>query len=330
MSVGPHFSVIVPVYNGADTLARCLAAIRANGYVEYELIVVDDCSEDISAEIAQTYADKVVQTKQRSGPAFARNLGAQFASGQWLIFIDADCVTGLRTLAQIALTLCENPHADALFGSYDDAPAEPDFASQYKNLLHHYVHQMGRRDATSFWAGCGAMRRSLFEQLGGFDAAQFPQPSIEDIELGYRFKAAGASILLEPSIQVTHLKRWTLRSLLRTDIFSRALPWSRLLQRSEIEQQDLNVSVAQRVSVAVLFCSLLFAFIWLPITVVSLLTLLPLNYRMYRFMYEKRGLRFMMAAVIMHWIGLFYSGSSWLWVMFERAVESVKIGLSLE
>ena len=56
--------------------------------------------------------------------------------------------------------------------------------SQYRNLLHHFVHQHGHAEASTFWAGCGAIRRAAFDAVGGFDAARFPRPSIEDIELG--------------------------------------------------------------------------------------------------------------------------------------------------
>ena len=77
------------------------------------------------------------------------------------------------------------------------APRLQGVVSQYRNLLHHFVHQHGNSEASTFWAGCGAIRRSVFEEMGGFDEQRFPTPSIEDIELGYRLRQAGHRILLD-------------------------------------------------------------------------------------------------------------------------------------
>ena len=73
------------------------------------------------------------------------------------------------TLTRIRDRFESEPDLDALIGSYDDEPAAPGFVSQYKNLLQHYVHQHGRKEATTFWSGCGAIRRELFLAIGGFD-----------------------------------------------------------------------------------------------------------------------------------------------------------------
>ena len=57
---------------------------------------------------------------------------------------------------------------DALIGSYDDDPAERDFLSQYKNLMHCFVHQTGNEQASTFWSGCGAIRRDVSLAHSGF------------------------------------------------------------------------------------------------------------------------------------------------------------------
>jgi hypothetical protein len=74
-----------------------------------------------------------------------------------------------------------------VFGSYDDSPPAPAFTAQYKNLIHRYYHQRPRREASTFWAGCGAVRRSVFLGLEGFDVERYRVPSIEDIELAREF-----------------------------------------------------------------------------------------------------------------------------------------------
>jgi hypothetical protein len=151
------------------------------------------------------------------------------------------------TLQRIRARFEDEPTLDALFGSYDAEPAAPGLVSQYKNLLQHYVHQHGRTESETFWSGCGAVRSSVFRASGGFDE-RYTRPSIEDIDLGYRLKAAGCRIALDPGIQVRHLKKWRLGGLLYSDIFDRALPWTWLIVRSRRLPDDLNLSVSQRVT----------------------------------------------------------------------------------
>ena len=84
--------------------------------------------------------------------------------------------------------------------------------SQFKNLSHAYVHEVGNPAASTFWAGLGAVRAAAFQRVGGFDE-RFVRPSVEDIDLGYRLAAAGYPLRLDPAFRGTHLKRWTLRQL---------------------------------------------------------------------------------------------------------------------
>ena len=118
-----------------------------------------------------------------------------------------------------------------MFGSYDDAPPGGTVAA-FRNLLHHHVHQGAAGPATTFWSGLGAVRRDAFLAVGGFDGDRFPHPSVEDIDLGARLVAAGARIVLDPAVQGTHLKAWTLRSMVHTDFARRGVPWVALLLRS--------------------------------------------------------------------------------------------------
>jgi len=81
-----------------------------------------------------------MRQKTNGGPAEARNAGARVASGDVLVFLDADVAVHADTLEKIALRLGERPHLDAIFGAYDDRPAAPGTVSRFRNLLHHYFH----------------------------------------------------------------------------------------------------------------------------------------------------------------------------------------------
>jgi len=149
------------------------------------------------------------------------------------------------------------PGVDAIIGSYDDSPEQQDVLSMYRNLMHRYVHQQGCKEASTFWSGCGAIRRKSFLEHNGFDES-YGRPAIEDIELGYRLVAAGQRIVLDRELEVKHLKRWTFVNLIKTDIFDRGVPWTELILRDGRMPNDLNIQMSQRVSVALAF--LLFGF----------------------------------------------------------------------
>src|SRR5262249_21341174 len=149
------------------------------------------------------------------------------------------------TIGRAVQAFQADPGLDALFGSYDRTPREPNLISRYKNLYHHFIHQTGSEKATTFWTGCGAIRRSVFLETGGFDTS-YGRPCIEDIELGARLCRAGRRIRLAKDVQATHLKKWTLWGVVKSDVCDRAIPWTRLLLRERTLPNDLNLRRSQR------------------------------------------------------------------------------------
>jgi glycosyltransferase involved in cell wall biosynthesis len=311
--IAPTVSVVIPVFDGGESFRACLSSLAALAPAPHEVIVVDDGSGDGSARLASEFGAQVVSTPVRSGPAHARNAGARQACSDILLFVDADVAVPPDTVGRVAQAFRRAPDLAALFGSYDDAPAAADFLSQYKNLMHHYVHQTGREDAFTFWAGCGAVRRELFLNLGGFDE-RYREPAIEDIELGYRLKSAGCKILLLKTLQVKHMKPWSPPGLVRTDFTRRALPWAELILQQHHFNNDLNIGWSGRISVASaygLIGALLAAWRWpllLALAGVFVLVLLLLNLPLYRFFARKRGLFFALRTIPWHWFYFLYSG----------------------
>lgn len=309
----PTISVIVPVYNGGSKFHACLESIAQAWPQPHELIVVADGDTDGSRDLARTYGAHVIIRPIPGGPAVARNMGAQAATGDILFFLDADCTIAPDAIAQVAAAFRTAPQTAALIGSYDDMPAEPDFLSQYKNLLHHYTHQTGREEAFTFWGACGAIRRDIFLDIGGFDE-RYEKPSIEDIELGYRLARRGYRIRLHKTLQIKHLKRWTALSLLRTDVFQRALPWTDLIVRDGKLPNDLNLQYASRLSVVCVFglvASVLAALLRPKALLAALgliVALIGLNFPLYRFFARKRGMGFAARVAPWHWLYYLYSG----------------------
>jgi len=245
-------SVVIPACNAEEHLRHCLKALRESNDISAEIIVVDDGSKDGTSAVAELFGARLLHTERRMGPAFARNLGARQAVGDIVLFLDADVCVRHETLTRIRDDFERDPQLDALIGSYDTEPSSPDFVSQYRNLMHSYVHQTGSERASTFWSGCGAIRREVFLKHSGFSES-YGRPAIEDIELGYRLIRANHKILLDHDLLVKHLKRWTFWSLLKTDILDRGIPWTELILRDGTMPNDLNLQLSQRVSVALVF-----------------------------------------------------------------------------
>jgi GT2 family glycosyltransferase len=219
--------VIVPATDDPPTLERVRAALEAGTRKPDQLIV---------------------QREGAAGPAAARNRAAAGSEADVLVFVDSDVEVHGDTLERIERRFGEDPELAALFGAYDDSPADPGLPSQYRNLLHHHVHTGAAGEAETFWAGLGAIRRERFEEAGGFDADRYPQPSVEDIELGMRLRRRGGRIVLDPQVRGRHLKRWTPLSIARTDFARRGVPWARLLLQEGGGSTALNLGWRRRAS----------------------------------------------------------------------------------
>jgi hypothetical protein len=244
-----------------------------------------------------------------------------------LVFLDADVAVYPDALERVERTMSEHEEIAALFGSYDANPRAPGLVSRYKNLLHHYVHQHAQREASTFWTGCGAIRHEVFDAIGGFDESY---RVIEDIVLGTRLRRAGHRIWVCPDIQVTHLKPWTFGSLLRSDIFDRAIPWSQLVVKSAHLPAELNLDFRSRwsaVSVWLAVVFLLVAWGWPWAGVGSLLCLAVvglLNADLYRFFARQGGAAFGMAAAGLHAFYLLYSSLVFALVAAQAALSRLR------
>lgn len=251
----PLISVVVPAHQGEEVLPASLDALEGSDLPRalWELIVVDDCSTDATARIARDRADRLVTlTGGPHGPAHARNRGAENAGAPIVAFVDSDVLVHRDALTKILDSFNAEAETSAVFGAYDTNPADGGFLSQYRNLLHHYVHASNPGPAHTFWAGLGAVRRSAFMDVGMFDENRYPRPQIEDIELGYRLVGAGHRIRLRPDIRGTHLKRWTFSGMVRTDVLDRGIPWMRLLleRPEESAAGTLNAEAGEKLKTA--------------------------------------------------------------------------------
>lgn len=324
-------SVIMPAYNAADLLPTVLPPLidmQHRGEIA-EVIVVDDQSTDDSLAVARRMGARVLQTPKNSGPGRARNIGAAEAIGDVLWFIDADVVAHPGGAALLAKAFADKT-VSAVFGSYDDRPPASNFASRYKNLIHHYYHQRAHREAATFWSGCGAVRKTAYDQVGGFNVDRFAEPSIEDIDLGHRLRSKGGRILLLHDLYGTHLKEWTMASVIKTDIFKRALPWSRLILDGVGLLNDLNTSWAERIRAGFAGLLMLSAVLsavgvspwWLPFVLFGVAVLI--NPNLFRFFVTRCNVAFALLALAFHQVYYVYSSAVFSWCGLEALVNRLR------
>jgi len=310
-------SVIIPVHVFNDTVTTCLSALQeAQREQSFELIIVLDGIPKDAVFFGQfSFSDLcIIELPESRGPAFARNKGVEKATKEILFFTDSDVEINTETLSKIEAHFKTPNAAEALIGSYDDQPANTSLISKYRNLLHHYTHQMGNTKASTFWGACGAVRKNVFQELGGFNT-NYAKPSIEDIELGYRIKNAHYRIKLDSSLQVKHLKKWTLRKMVYTDVFLRAKPWTVLLhQHKNWNLQDFNTQREEKIAVGLLaaigfsMVTAIFHPFALVFSLLLSLSLIVLKRYTYIFFKNHFSAYEMPLLIGLHWIYLFSAG----------------------
>ncbi len=204
-------SVIVPVYNGAAVIERCLEALARQTVApdSFEVIIVDDGSTDATVQRVEQWSAGQrlcrlrVLRQQHAGPAAARNRGAAVAAAPYLLFTDADCqpVSGW---VEALLGGFAAPDAPAgLMGAYCSQQrslaarfAQLEFEDRYRRML-----RQPALDVVATYSA--AFRRDVFLEAGGFDPG-FPKANNEDVEFSYRLSQAGHTMRFVPAAQVSH------------------------------------------------------------------------------------------------------------------------------
>jgi len=255
-------SVIIPNRNGAGTIRRCLEAVCSSSYDNYEVIVVDDASEDESVDIIREFPCTLVQIDNHSGAACARNRGALRSSGDILFFIDADCLVREDTLALVNYAL-QSGGTDIIGGTYTMIPADPGFFSTFQSIFVHYSETKRLSDPDYVATHAMAIRAETFRASGGFREDFLP--IIEDVEFSHRLKKAGYRLAVWPGLEVRHIFNFTLAGSLR-NAFRKSLYWTMYsLGNRDILADSGTASAGLKTNVAV--WALL-----IPAVVISVLT----------------------------------------------------------
>lgn len=305
-SAKPNVSIIIPVKNGSKTLAQCLQSVLNSDYNNFEIIVVDDHSNDDSVEIAKKYVCKVFKLEKSVGANSARNYGAKNSDGEILIFIDSDIVINYNTVSLIVEAI-QKEGFDAVVGVYTAKHRNENLVSQYKNLWIRYSYIKSPAAIDWLFGSISGIRKVAFEKVGGFDVNLLAHKGSDDIELGKRFAQANLKIVLKPEIEVEHLKNYKLWTFIKNE-FHRSSGFAELaLQLGEaahsIKHGFVNVYptfVISTIVSIIFFIMIALSFskqisYWYP--AIALLIYFLLNIRFLNFLEHTRGLFAMFAMI---------------------------------
>ncbi|MFC1884855.1 glycosyltransferase [Thermodesulfobacteriota bacterium] len=203
------FSIIVPTYGRPKGLGNCLKALSRLNYPpdNFEVIVVDDGSETHLSHVCEPFQNKVnikLISQPNSGPAAARNKGAEHAKGRFLAFTDDDCIPLPNWLNLMEVHLNERPDCAVAGKMVNVFPENPySMSSQILiDFLHDYYNKKsnGAKFLTTSSLGVSAKE---FREIGGFDTS-FPRAAAEDRDFCARWLHSGKKVVFDSNIRVQH------------------------------------------------------------------------------------------------------------------------------
>ena len=216
-----YISVIVPAYNVEKSISTLLDSLANQSFRGFEVIVVDDCSQDNTCQVVESYGYTLVRLPRNRGPATCRNIGVEKAEGDIILFTDSDCRVEWNWIERVEKCFLQND-MDAVMGKVVLTPS---------TLLGDSISALGFPAGGAIWfdkiwkvdpkgftdslSTCNcAIRRNAFEKIGGFDES-FPFPGGEDTLLAYKLNNLNYGIKYCPDIVVYHAARDSFRDFVK-------------------------------------------------------------------------------------------------------------------
>jgi len=297
-------SVIIPAYNASKTIRLCLEAVTGQTVNPDEIIVVDDHSTDDTVRIAGEFKVRIITGRVRKGAAQARNRGAKTAMGDILVFVDADAQLPADALRRITEQYSATPGLACVCGIYTKEPLlKKNFFAYYRALQSYFWKKSGCGLTTRFTLSCGAIKKSVFKEIGGFDQT-YTQADIEDYEIGHKITAKGYAILQTGSIQSRHDDIASFKGL-ATTLFRRAFLYAGLLlKKRKLDTGYLNKRRMATYPLALAATAFFFlSLIWHPLLFAVpaiIAAIVILDYGLYRTFLEEKGVIFTLRCIPVH------------------------------
>jgi len=295
-------SIIIPNYQGGATIGKCLEAVFASKYRNFEVIVVDDCSGDNSIEIIKRFPCKLVQMDKHSGAAQARNIGAAHSHGDILFFTDADCLLQENTLsiASQAVSLAD-PNV-VIGGTYTRIPHDKNFFSLFQSVFIHYSETREVEHPDYIATHAMVIDSKSFQKSGGFTGKFLP--ILEDVDFSHRLRQAGYRLVMNPAIQVQHIFNFSLYRSLRNAI-RKSMYWTMYsIKNGDVFVDSGTASIGLKTNVAAWFFATLLLLAFLLTGNSTFILLIPLilaidlfvNKGLLMAFYRTKGFQFALAA----------------------------------
>ncbi|MBN1354911.1 glycosyltransferase family 2 protein [bacterium] len=295
-----NISVVIPAALARKVFANCLHALFTGTYLPKEVILVDDAMDEVAYRIARNYPITIVKNRHK-GVSAARNFGARYATGSIILFIDTDVILPKNGL-EILEELFRNTTVQGAVGILSRHIRYRNFASKYKNHWMRFTYQRLDENIHLFYTSCAAIRKEIFLASGGFDT-HYRTPSIEDTVFGAMLGNQGIRIVPIPQLEVDHVKRYSLWTVLTTDL-NRSSALVKYILRSKLGEASERIrktSVPGRFIFAALFTSislvtlLLSPFLGIPALVVfaaGLLMAMIMNRPWIHYLQSEEGFAF--------------------------------------
>ncbi len=258
-------SLIIPMYNASDCIRESLTSIQEQTARNIEVILVDDCSTDDTVKKAKGFPFKIIELSKRLSPAGVRNCGVNSASGDTLIFVDADVVLRPDSIEEIVHSLGA-PDTEAVSGIYTQDTPQASFFSQLQNLILTFRYELAPKSTDLVCSFFCAIKRGAFEAIGGFNEKMF---YYEDIDLGKRLASKGYHCKIDPKLKVAHLKLYNHAGLL-IDYFKKTSAVALYIKKEGLAKKiknnawPLSTKIAAITGLCFLFSVCLIKFTFIP------------------------------------------------------------------
>lgn len=232
MNIRQHkVSVIVPTFNASTTIERCLESISYQDYPNVDIIVVDDASTDDTLKRASSFNVTIISNQKNYGVAQARNRGVEHTDSDIVVFIDSDVAIPVDAISRTLKRFEENTNIIAVGGVYSDNTKPYNFITDFLNLDLAYRGSVNPPLVKYLGSSFLAIRKETFVHVGGFSTA-FHHATAEDIEFGYRVSKGNNVMLSDSTIQIDHLKIYTIALMLKT-IFRRIFTMVKIIKQTK-------------------------------------------------------------------------------------------------
>jgi glycosyltransferase involved in cell wall biosynthesis len=290
-----RISIVIPNYNKAETVGKCLEAAFNSDYGNFEVIVVDDHSSDNSIEVISKFPCRLIQLQKRSGTSKARNTGAENSTGEIIFFTDSDCLLQRDTLSIVNTVFSEILPGTVVGGTYTQIPYDKTFYSTFQSVFARYFETKNAENPDYIAAHAMIMTADVFQKSGGFPETFLP--IIEDVELSHRLRSSGCRLVFYPRIEVEHIFNFSLTGSLR-NAFRKTAYWTMYsLKNRDLFADSGCASKELKINVASFLLSLFIAIGWIVVRKPLFPFLLAsvfffnagVNRRLFRAFYDARG-----------------------------------------